>query len=79
MWVKQVMGNLLHPQILKTKPDVLITDIKMPFMDGIELSKLVKEKLPDIRIVIVSGYDEFEYAREAILLGEKMLYCSIEA
>ena len=48
-------------------------------MDGIELSKLVKEKLPDIRIVIVSGYDEFEYAREAILLGEKMLYCSIEA
>lgn len=41
----------------------------MPFMDGIELSKLVKEKLPDIRIVIVSGYDEFEYARQAILLG----------
>ena len=62
-------GELAYPQILKTKPDVLITDIKMPFMDGIELSKLVKEKLPDIRIVIVSGYDEFEYAREAILLG----------
>ena len=62
-------GELAYPQILKTKPDVLITDIKMPFMDGIELSKLVKEKLPNIRIVIVSGYDEFEYAREAILLG----------
>lgn len=62
-------GELAYPQILKTKPDVLITDIKMPFMDGIELSKLVKEKLPDIRIVIVSGYDEFEYARQAILLG----------
>lgn len=62
-------GELAYPQILKTKPDVLITDIKMPFMDGIELSKLVKEKFPDIRIVIVSGYDEFEYAREAILLG----------
>ncbi len=62
-------GELAYPQILKTKPDVLITDIKMPFMDGIELGKLVKEKLPNIRIVIVSGYDEFEYAREAILLG----------
>lgn len=62
-------GELAYPQILKTKPDVLITDIKMPFMDGIELGKLVKEKLPNIRIIIVSGYDEFEYAREAILLG----------
>lgn len=62
-------GELAYPQILETKPDVLITDIKMPFMDGIELSKLVREKLPDIKIVIVSGYSEFEYAKEAIQLG----------
>ena len=43
-------GEMALPMIRKLKPDVLITDIKMPFMDGIELSKLVKEKLPDIRI-----------------------------
>ena len=62
-------GELAYPQIIELKPDVLITDIKMPFMDGIELSKLVREKLPDIKIVIVSGYSEFEYAKEAIQLG----------
>lgn len=43
--------------ILKSKPDLLITDIKMPFMDGLTLCKLVKKELPGIKIVILSGYD----------------------
>ncbi len=62
-------GELAYPIVLKQKPDVLITDIKMPFMDGLELSRLVKEALPDIKILILSGYDEFDYAKEAIRLG----------
>ena len=41
----------------------------MPFMDGLELSRLVKEHLPDTKIMILSGYDEFEYAKEAIGIG----------
>jgi two-component system, response regulator YesN len=57
--------QLLHA----TKPDVLITDIKMPFMDGLQLSKIVRETMPWIEIVILSGHDEFEYAREALKLG----------
>ena len=61
-------GELAYPMILEKKPDILITDIKMPFMDGLELSRLVKEALPDIQILILSGYDEFEYAKEAIRL-----------
>ncbi len=49
-------------------PDVILTDIKMPYMDGLALSRRVKELYPDTRIVIFSGFDEFEYAREAIEL-----------
>lgn len=57
-------------QLLRTyKPDLLITDIKMPFMDGLQLCKIVREKMPWMKIVILSGHDEFEYAREAIQLG----------
>ncbi len=50
------------------EPDVVMTDIQMPFMDGITLLKKLKEKIPDLRSVIFSGYDDFEYAKEAIRL-----------
>lgn len=62
-------GELALPLIQKTQPDILITDIKMPFMDGLELSRLVKQEYPDTKIIFLSGYDEFEYAREAIKIG----------
>lgn len=62
-------GEMALPLILKSKPDLLITDIKMPFMDGLTLCKLVKKELPDIRIVILSGYDDFNYAKQAISIG----------
>lgn len=41
----------------------------MPFMDGLQLSKIVRERMPWVKIVILSGHDEFEYAQEAINLG----------
>ena len=62
-------GELAYPLILKEKPDIMITDIRMPFMDGMELSRLVKAELPNIKILILSGYDEFQYAKEAIKIG----------
>jgi two-component system response regulator YesN len=62
-------GEMALPLILATQPDVLITDIKMPFMDGLELSRLVRERLPGIKIIILSGHDEFQYAQQAIKLG----------
>ncbi len=62
-------GELAYPMIVQERPDILITDIKMPFMDGLELSRLVRQELPDIKILIVSGCAEFEYAREAIQIG----------
>lgn len=62
-------GELAYPMIQKTKPDILLTDIKMPFMDGLELSRLVRQELPETRIILLSGYDEFQYAKEAIEIG----------
>ncbi len=62
-------GELALPLILQTKPDVLITDIRMPFLDGLELSRLVLRELPSTRVVILSGYDDFEYAQRAISIG----------
>ncbi len=53
-------------QALKICPDIIITDIKMPGMDGILMSKKIKEKLPDTKIIILTGYDDFVYAKEAI-------------
>lgn len=62
-------GELALPLLQTVQPDVLITDIKMPFMDGLELSRIVRERLPATKIVILSGHDEFEYAQAAITLG----------
>ena len=52
----------------KMEPDVLITDISMPYMNGLELSEWARKMYPITRIVILSGYDEFEYAKQAIHL-----------
>ncbi|MBR1651050.1 MAG: response regulator [Lachnospiraceae bacterium] len=62
-------GEMALPMIRDTNPDIVITDIKMPFMDGIELCKALRAQMPWIGIVVLSGYDEFEYARQCIALG----------
>lgn len=50
------------------QPDVVMTDIKMPYMDGMELSKRIKEEFPATKILLFTGFDEFEYAKEAVHL-----------
>ncbi|WP_273319982.1 response regulator [Vallitalea guaymasensis] len=49
--------------------DVILTDICMPFMDGLELSNEAKKILPTVKIVIITGYNEFEYAHKAVEIG----------
>lgn len=51
--------------------DILLTDVKMPFMDGLELCKVALNRYPTLKAVIFSGFDEFEYAKTAISLGVK--------
>ncbi len=62
-------GELALPLIRKLEPDIVITDIKMPFMDGLELSRIIRKELPFAEIVILSGYEEFDYAKQAISIG----------
>lgn len=62
-------GEIAFPMIRDEQPDILVTDIKMPFMDGIELCRLVRRSMPWVQIVILSGYDNFTYAQQAISLG----------
>ena len=51
------------------EPDLILTDIRMPFMDGLSLAERVRQKYPSVKIVIFSGYDDFDYAKQAIKLN----------
>ena len=62
-------GEMALPLIRQLQPDILITDIKMPFMDGLELSRYVKKTMPQIKIIMISGHQEFTYAKQAISIG----------
>lgn len=55
--------------VRQTEPEIVITDIRMPFMDGIELSSILRTLHPKIKIIILSGYMEFKYAQDAIRYG----------
>ena len=61
-------GEMALEMVRELKPDIVITDIKMPFMNGLVFSRYVSEELPDTKIIIISGYDDFEYARQAVEL-----------
>jgi two-component system response regulator YesN len=55
--------------IMELKPDLIITDIKMPFMDGIELMERARERRVSAQFIVLSGYGDFEYAKNAIRFG----------
>ena len=59
-------GEMALPLLIRQQPDLLITDIKMPFMDGLTLARLAKKEIPGLKVVILSGYDDFNYAKQAI-------------
>ena len=62
-------GEKAWEEIEKEKPDILITDVNMPFMNGVELVKNVKNKYPDIVVIMLSGYNDFDYVKESLLAG----------
>lgn len=55
--------------VMQCRPNIIITDIRMPGMDGLALAKKVEEDYPQIRVIIISAYNDFEYARTAISYG----------
>lgn len=69
-----VVGTFSNPlkateQLENLKPDLVITDVKMPQMDGLEFAALVKKWNPEVEVVILSGYDDFSYAQAAVKIG----------
>lgn len=72
----QITGEAANAQealalFREQKPDVVFTDINMPGVDGLELSALIRKENPQAKIVIITGYQDFEYAQAAIRLGVK--------
>ena len=64
-------GYIAIDLLEKTCPDVLITDISMPAMDGIELIEYVKSSFPNTLVIALSGYDDFDYVRQSMVKGAK--------
>ena len=62
-------GEIALEQARLTHPDLMLVDINMPFMDGFDLIRTAKAILPDVEIVIVTGYDDFPFAQKALQLG----------
>ncbi|WRS28651.1 helix-turn-helix domain-containing protein [Oscillospiraceae bacterium MB08-C2-2] len=62
-------GEMALSMMTDLMPDILLTDIKMPFLDGFELIRHAKTMMPWLKTAIISGYDEFESAQKAISLG----------
>lgn len=62
-------GEMALPLIRKVKPDLLITDINMPFMDGLALAGIARQEFPQMKVVIISVHNDFEYAQRAIRAG----------
>ena len=62
-------GELALSMMQDLMPDIVLTDIRMPFLDGFELIRHAKEMMPWLKVVIISGYGDFEYAQRAITLG----------
>ncbi|MGE7823897.1 response regulator [Paenibacillus sp. NPDC093718] len=55
--------------ITSCKPDIIVTDIRMPKLDGLELTRRVKELLPRSKVILMTGFSDFEYAKQAVQLG----------
>ncbi|SCJ38794.1 Chemotaxis protein CheY [uncultured Clostridium sp.] len=55
--------------IEEVRPNIIISDIVMPILDGVDFSKLVQKKYPEVQIVILSSYDKFEYVKDTLLSG----------
>lgn len=54
---------------LSSRPDIILTDVRMPFMDGLTLMERLRSKMPKCGFIVLSGHNEFEYARQAIRQG----------
>ena len=62
-------GQEVIRSIRKNRPDVILMDIRMPKMDGVQCTKIIKENYPDIKIIILTTFDDDEYVYNALKFG----------
>ncbi|MDD3335952.1 MAG: response regulator [Eubacteriales bacterium] len=62
-------GESGRKTLLTCRPDILLTDIRMPRLNGLEMVEAVRQELPDCKVIIITGYDQFQYASQAIKLA----------
>lgn len=62
-------GEKAYEAAIECRPDILVLDIHMPFLDGLNLISKLKDKLPDSEFIVLTGYSEFEYAQSSVSLG----------
>ena len=70
----QVMGEAADgveglEMVAAVRPDVVLTDIRMPRMNGLDMAKVLREQYPEIKVVFLTSYEDFEYARQAVRLN----------
>src|SRR5690554_7148581 len=61
-------GQEAYELAAKVRPDIILTDIKMPYLNGLEFIEKIRELLPTVKVIVTSGYADFEYARCALQL-----------
>ena len=59
-------GREVIQAVAELQPDVVLTDINMPFVDGLEVTRYLFENFPQTKVIILTGYDDFEYAQQAL-------------
>lgn len=69
LYLEAANGKEMQRICTESRPEIVFTDIRMPYLTGLEAIEKCREELPDTEFVIVSGYSEFEYAKKAICLG----------
>lgn len=62
-------GEIALEKAIETRPELMLVDINMPFLNGLEFIERIREVLPDVLIIIVTGYDDFEFVQKALRLG----------
>ena len=62
-------GETALQLIEDVNPQIVITDIKMPFLDGLDLSRIILSQMPWIKVIIMTGHDDFELAQQALKIG----------
>ena len=69
VWAELSDGERAYSAISMEQPDIIITDIQMPYMDGLTLSRFVKNDYPDIQIIMITSYEDFACVKEAMHIG----------